>query len=100
MLLPIPFHHDFKQICQLRQQLIDANNARQNSKCISYDYLPNDEVHIFNEPDHLSKFAPRASGPFKILRVHASGTLTIQRNINLQRINICRVRPYFRRSPL
>ena len=51
MLLPIPFHHDFKQICQLRQQLIDANNACQNFRRISFDYQPNDEALIFNEPD-------------------------------------------------
>ena len=100
MLLPITFHHDFEQIRQRRQQLIDVNNTRQNARRISYDYQPNDEVLLLNEPDRLSKLAPRTSGPFKILLVHTNGTLTIQRNNNLQRINIRRVHPYFRRSPL
>jgi hypothetical protein len=71
-----------------------------NAKRISHDYQPNEEVLILNETDRISKLAPRASGPYQIIRVHTNGTLTIRRNNNLQRINIRRVRPYFRRSPL
>ena len=93
MLLPIPFNHNFETIRQRRQQLIDNNNARQNSRRISHDYQPNEEVLILNEPDRLSKLAPRVSGPFRIIRVHTNGTLTIRRQNNLQRINIRRVRP-------
>jgi len=92
MLLPIPFHHNFAAIRQRCQQLIDRR--------ISHDYQPNEEVLILNEPDRLSKLAPCASGPLRIIRVHTNGTLTIRRNNNLQRINIRRVRPYFRRPPL
>ena len=100
MLLPIPLHHNFETIRQRRQQLIDSNNERQNAKRISHDYQPNEEVLILNETDRISKLAPRASGPYQIIRVHTNGTLTIRRNNNLQRINIRRVRPYFRRPPL
>jgi hypothetical protein len=92
MLLPIPFHHNFAAIRQRCQQLIDPR--------ISHDYQSNEEVLILNEPDRLSKLAPRASGPFRIIRVHTYGTLTIRRQNNLQRINIRCVRPYFRRPPL
>ena len=100
MLLPIPLHHNIKAIRQRSQQLIDNNNERQNAKRISHDYQPNEEVLILNEPDRISKLASRASGPFRIIRVHTNGTLTIQHNNNLHRINIRRVRPYFRRPPL
>jgi transposase InsO family protein len=95
MILDIPLVADLELIRQNRQALIDEQLIRANSRRISHDYQPNDEVLILAyKPD---KLAPRATGPFRIIAVHTNGTVTIQRNTAVtERINIRRIRPYRR----
>jgi len=78
-----------------RQLLIDEKLMRANSSRISYDNRPGDEVLVLAyKPDKLD---PRATGPFRIERVHVNGTVTIRRNAHVtERINIRRVRPAYR----
>jgi hypothetical protein len=43
------------------------------------------------------KLNPSGTGPFKIERIHANGTLTIRLNENeTERINIRRIKPVFK----
>jgi hypothetical protein len=100
MLLLLPIHHDLKAIRLRKQQLMDANVIHHNQKRLHHDYQPIDEVLIMAETDRLSKLAPRAVGPFRILRVHVNGTVTLRKNNTLQRLNIRCLHPYFRRAPL
>lgn len=97
MLLPIPIIADFEQLRERRQALIDWNAARENLRRRYKDYEVGDEVMILT--DSRSKLQPRSEGPYTVEQVHANGTLTIRLNDNVyQRINIRRLRPYYRRA--
>ena len=73
-----------------RQLLIDEKLMRANRSRISYDYRPGDEVLVLAyKPNKLD---PRATGPFRIERVHINGTGMIRQNAHVTEcINICRV---------
>ena len=97
MLLPIPLIADFNVIRARRQAVIDENNRRANLRRRFKDYRVNDEVLILvQDPATMQE---RQIGPFVIQEVHVNGTVTIQRRPNvLQRINIRRLHPYYRRN--
>jgi hypothetical protein len=42
----------------------------------------------------FNKMEPSREGPYTIARVHANGTVTIQKGLALQRINIRQCTPY------
>jgi len=95
MILDMPLIADLLLLGQRRQALIDHRLLEANRRRISYDYQPNDEVLILTyKPDKLE---PRATGPYRIDRVHTNGTVSIRRtNQLIERINIRRLRPYRR----
>lgn len=84
-----------RAIQQRRQLIIDENLRKQNARRRHHDYSIGDAVFIkAHNPDKLQ---PRSSGPFPITRVHANGTVTLQRTqhvrerVNLRRIFPCKV---------
>jgi transposase InsO family protein len=95
MVMNIPFVADLNLIRDHRQQLIDQRLLTSNTKRISYDYRPNQEVlKLIYEP---AKLEPRATGPYRVNAVHANGTLTIQLTpYTIERISIRRVKPFIR----
>jgi hypothetical protein len=95
MFLDIPIIANL-QIIQERQQVLINENLRQhNLKRRTYDYQINQEV-LVNVPNP-TKLQDRAEGPFRIQKVNANGTLTIQRAPHVtKRSNICRLLPYRR----
>lgn len=95
MLLNIPLHTDLEQLRAHRQQLIDNRLIIANRKRYSYDYRIGDEVlKLVYKPDKLD---PRAEGPYRVVQVHANGTLTIQLSPTVvERISLRRVKPYRR----
>jgi len=96
MLLPIPMLIDWATLRARRQAIIDDNNRRENLRRRFRDYKVGEEVLLLTyKPDKLE---PRATGPFQIDEVHVNGTVTIRRNNNvLERVNVRRLRPYYRR---
>ena len=95
MILNIPLVTDFQQLQKRRQDLIDKRLLLANAKRYSRDYTIGDEVlKLVYQPDKLD---PRATGPYRIDRVHTNGTITIELSPGvLERINIRRVKPYRR----
>jgi transposase InsO family protein len=95
MILNIPLVTDFQQLQKRRQDLIDKRLLLANAKRYSRDYAMGDEVRkLVYQPDKLD---PRATGPYRIDRVHTNGTVTIEISPGvLERINIRRVKPYRR----
>ena len=93
MVLDIPLVADLELIRQQRQQLIDNRLIAANRRRFSHDYSIGDEVlKLHYKPNKLD---PRATGPYKILRVHTNGTLTIRLSPTVvKRISIQRVKPY------
>ena len=95
MILNIPLVTDLQQLQKRRQKLIDQRLIEANTKRISYDYQPGQEVlKLTYQPDKLE---PRATGPFTIKKTHVNGTLSIELSPGvIERINIRRVKPYHR----
>ena len=73
------------------EQNNNYNNRRRN-----FDYQAGEYVlELKRDP---TKLGIRTTGPYRIEQVHTNGTLTIRRGPGLiDRINIRRLRPYFRR---
>ena len=93
MILDVPLHADLLTIQGKRQRLIDENLRRQNLKRRHYDFAVGDYVMI--KQDKFSKMDERVKGPFRIVRVHVNGNVTIQRTQHItERLNIRRIVPY------
>jgi transposase InsO family protein len=98
MFLNVPFLADLQAICERRQLLIDENLRRQNARRRHYDYRIGEQVYV--KAINPSKLAPRSHGPYPITRVHANGTITIQRTPHVQeRVNLRRVYPHQTQVP-
>jgi hypothetical protein len=95
MVLDIPLITDLRLIQEHRQQLIGDRRIAANRCHFSYDYNAGDEVlKLIYKPDKLQ---PRATGPYRVQRVHANGTLTIRLSpTTIERISLRRVKPYRR----
>ena len=95
MLLDIPVITDYNMIRLRRQQMIDEQTRRENTRRRRHDYQVGDQVLI--KTIDGKKMDPRAVGPFTIEQVHTNGTVTIMRRPNVyERINIRRIIPYTR----
>ena len=69
--------------------------ARENSKRISHDYAPGDQV-LVTKDGHFRKLDEPYKGPFPITDVYVNGTVRIQRSASVsERINIRRITPYW-----
>ena len=97
MMHDIPVHPDHQQIQYRRQQMIDQNAARANSKRIDWKYQVGDEVlQIQHKPDKLDE---RATGPFIVTEVFQNGTITINKGNGIHlTLNSRWIRPYKRRQ--
>ena len=98
MLYPFSKQVDWKQLLQNKQTLIDQANIKENSKRRFHDYKEQDLVLILNKATTKGKLEPITlpEGPWKITQVHTNGTVSILRNNYVERINIRRIRPFFK----
>ena len=96
MLIDVPYVANLLLLRDKRQALIDYNLRRENNRRRNFDYRIGEYVlELKRDP---TKMGIRTTGPYRIERVHANGTLTIRRGQGLtDRINIRRLRPFFRR---
>ena len=87
----------WKEIHLRRQHQQAKNNARENRSRIPYEYKENDLVLIRRY--YIERKLNLLEGPFKIVKVHTNGTVSIQRSPTiLERINIRRIQPVSIRS--
>jgi hypothetical protein len=77
MIFNIRHQADWQLINQRKRVRIDDNNLRENAKRISHDYTIGERV-LITKADY-NKMEPAKEGPYTILRVHANGTVTIQK---------------------
>ena len=97
MLFDIPFIADWSEIGRRRQELVDKNNARENSRRLPYDYVVGSKCLIINEinGEIQRKARDKHEGPYTVTQVYTNGTVRIQRGAINERINIRRLTPFF-----
>ncbi len=92
MFLNIPFIADWYAITQRREHLVHENLMRENQKRRGYDYAH--QQMVLKKKWKPKKLGRRTSDPYKIVKVHVDGTVTIQLRPGLtERINIRRIIP-------
>jgi hypothetical protein len=94
MLFDIPFIAGWNKIGDYRQHQTDLSMARKNSKQINYDYKIGDKVLVTQDGILCKAESPYSKEPWTITTVHMNVTIRIQRETQLERINICRVIPF------
>ena len=100
MFLDIPLIADIVAIKKRRQLLVDKSLLRANAKRIKHDYAQGDLVYKKMHLGLSDKLSDTCTGPYKIVRVHTNGTVTIQLSPNVtERLNIRRIRPKFPAQP-
>ena len=96
MLSPFSIQVNWDDILNRRQSMTDKNTIRENHGRRQHNYNINDKILILDKNPMRGKLAPVAldKGPWTITRVFANGTVNINRNGYIQRINIRRLRPF------
>ena len=97
MLNPFSTQINWDELLKRKQETIDRYNFKENSNRLDFDYKIGDKVLILNKTTFRNKLDPSTlpEGPWEIKQVHANGTVSIQRNDYLERMNIRRLRPFF-----
>ena len=92
MILNVTHEADWAAIKARKQELINKNNARENSKRIPKEYKNGNLVIM--ERLKARKYERPYDGPFRITKVYDNGTVQIQKGIISERVNIRRIFPY------
>jgi hypothetical protein len=93
MIWNLPHIADWRFIQQRKQDMINKNNERENSKRIEHDYAVGDM--ILKKLSNTYKLERSKTGPYEIIRVHTNGTVTIKDGATTERLNICQIDPYY-----
>ena len=78
---------------QKHDQII-RDNIRENLKRVEHDYNVGDRV-MLRKKGIIRKLSRKKSGPYTITRVHTNGTVTIQKGVSSERVNIRRIETIF-----
>lgn len=97
MIFNIRHQADWQLIHERKRARIEENNERENKRRREHDYAPGERV-LITKADY-NKMESSREGPYSIVRVHANGTLTIQKGRSEQRINIRQCTPYVEPPP-
>ena len=98
MLHPFPSKVDWSQLLKHKQERVNDINHRENQGRKEFDHQVGQEVLILNKNQVKGKLEPKVlnEGSWTIQKVHTNGTVSILRNKYLERINIRRIRPFFK----
>ena len=93
MFMDITFITNIVALQHLCQQQVDCCLLQENAKCISHDFMVNNQVMKKSVLSLSNKLKPSFTGPFFIQLVHTNGTCTIHLSPNMtEHINIWRLR--------
>ena len=93
MLLNVPIVTDIISITENRQLQTDLRLERENRRRSQFDYQVDGQVYVNNHFSSGDKAKPAWVGPYKIIRVHTNGTITVERGQIHERISIRRCKP-------
>ena len=96
MLAPFTIQIDWNELLNHRQTMSDKNTIRKNYGRKQHDYHVNDRVLVLNTEPMRGKLAPRTlpEGLWLITQIFANGTVNMNRNGYIERMNIRRLRPF------
>jgi len=94
MLLDLKYRADWAGIKLRKQNLIDKGVVRENKSRVQHDYKVGDRV-LYTKPGVIPKMEQPRTGPFEVKQVHVNGTITIQKGVVSDRVNIRNVSPFF-----
>ena len=95
MIVNLQHAADWQAISRKKQAQVDKDNKRENSKRVSHDYRPGEQVLVIRD-GHFRKLDEPHQGPFPITDVYVNGTVRIQRSVAVsERLNIRRITPYW-----
>ena len=97
MIYPLEYVAEWDILLKNKQNLIEKNNARENSRRIDFDYRVGQNILIVHM-DIQRKLDSPTTGPYKITDVFSNGTVCIRRGNVLERLNIRRINPYHKRT--
>jgi len=89
----VPFVVDLLSIAHNKQLQTDARLLRENRRRSRHEYSVGQSVLVNNHHSSSDKLKPAFVGPFRILRVHTNGTVTIERGQVHERMSIRRIKP-------
>jgi hypothetical protein len=93
MLFDIPFIADWQKIGEHRQQLTDLNNTHKQGR-IDCDYKVGQKVLLSKEGILCNAESRWHKKPWLITSVHMNGTIMVQCENKINRMNIRRVKPF------
>ena len=97
-ILNTQFTADWEVIRQRKQELINQNNARENSKRKAYQYHVGERVLIAKKPK--GKFGDDPfEGPYEIVQVNPNGTVRYQKGVVTDVVNIRQIHPFHGQVP-
>ena len=78
-----------------KRKQITRDNARENTEHIPHQYRIEDEV-LRIKKGVRRKYSKHKSDPYKIIKVHTNGTITIAQGVKHLVISIRNIEPYYR----
>ena len=94
-ILNLKFQADWNYIKQRKQEIINYNNKRENSKRIKHKYRPQDKVLLDVRGTTLSKYKTNPyKGPFEVLEVNDNGTVLLRMGPLIDKVNIRNIKPF------
>ena len=96
MILNVQHIADWHYINSQKNKKIKENNKRENAKRLFHKYKAGDKILL--QKIKSRKLARPVDGPFKIIKVHTNGTVTIQRRAVTERVNLRRIQPYLEKD--
>ena len=91
MIFNIQHQADWELIRQRKQELINKNNQRENSKRIPHEYRVEDQVLLRQRTEN--KMEAPYCGPYRILRVNDNGTVQMKVKAIIATFNIRNIKP-------
>ena len=84
---------DWEHIRQRKQLRINHNNKRENMRRNNHQYKIGDKILVKRKKN--SKQELEFMGPFPITKINENGTVSFQKGIIIDAVNIRRIKPFF-----
>ena len=85
---------EWRVVNAARQSQVDIDNARENAKRVTYDYVIGNQVYV-EMTGIYRKLDYRRQGTYITTEVFTNGTVQVQHGQVNERINIRRLKPHF-----